>query len=273
LEALQPWNTSCRWRSLWEHYNHATASCGGGLFGGTQQPATGGGLFRSTSITQQPATSGVLFGSTTITQQPAMSGSLFGSTSTIQQPAASAGFFGRTTSQQPATTGGHFGNTTTTTQPSGGGLLGTPNIPPRILVGFARQWYDDWTEYKWRGLFGSSQAKPAAGGLFGITATNPTDTNNLFGGGQQQQSNLFGTTTNTDPLPGGKNFFGSTLGISTFGSGEQPQQQQLTAGSLLSSRSAGGLGQQQNDPVSQHVLSLKGYMMRGTLLPLSVGFR
>jgi hypothetical protein len=158
--------------------------------------------------------------------------------------------------------------------PAAGVCWEHPTYHHEYWWGFVRRWYDDWTEYKWRGLFGGSQAKPAAGGLFGITATNPTDTNNLFGGGQQQQSNLFGTTTNTNPLPGGKNFFGSSaLGTSTFGSGQQPQQQQLTAGSLLSSRSAGGLGQQQNDPASQHVLGLKGYMMRGTLLPLSVGFR
>ena len=89
--------------------------------------------------------------------------------------------------------------------------------------------------------------------MFGSTAAIPTNTCILFEGGRPQQSNLFGSTTNANPLLDG--FFGSsTLGTSTIGSGQQPlaQQQQLNTGSLLSSRSAGGLGQQQNDPASQH---------------------
>ena len=124
-------------------------------------------------------------------------------------------------------------------------------------------------------LLGGSQAKPAGGGLFGSTTTTPTNTNNLFGGGQQQQFNLFGSTTNANPLLGGL-FGNSALGTSTVGNGQQPQQQQLSTGCLLSSKSAGGLGQQQNDPASQHAnltARFEGIYMRGTLLLLSVAFR
>ena len=74
------------------------------------------------------------------------------------------------------------------------------------------------------------------------------------------------SSTNPNPLLGGRNFFGGTLGTSTFSGGQQPQHQQLTTGSLLSSRSAEGLGQQQ-------LIGLKGSIMRGTLLLPSVGFR
>ena len=43
------------------------------------------------------------------------------------------------------------------------------------------------------------------------------------------------------------------LGISSFRSGQQPQQQQLTAGSLLLSRSTGRSGQQQNEPAHANI--------------------
>ena len=71
-------------------------------------------------------------------------------------------------------------------------------------------------------------------------------------------------------------FFGSsTLGTSTFGSGQQPQQQ-LAAGNPLSSGLAGGLGQQLNDPTSQHAnitARFEGIYNVWNLLLLSVGFR
>jgi len=125
------------------------------------------------------------------------------------------------------------------------------------------------------GLFGGGQAKLAGGGLFGSTTTTPTNTNNLFGGGQQQQSNLFGSTTTTNPLLGGKNLFGgSTLGTSTFGSGQQPQQQQLTANfhlGRLEGWDSSRMILQANMLIS--LLGLKGYIMRETLLryPFFVG--
>ena len=133
--------------------------------------------------------------------------------------------------------------------------MGTPKLPARILAGglFGSGTTPTGQSTSGGGLFGGNHAKPAGGGLFGSAATTPTNTNNLFGGGQRHQSNLFGGTTNTNPLLGGKYSFGSsTLGTSTFGGGQQPQQQQLTAGSLLSFRLAGGLEQQQSDPASQH---------------------
>ena len=134
------------------------------------------------------------------------------------------------TTSQPSG-GGLFGNTQSTTTNTGGGLFGSGTMTGQSTSG--------------GGLFGGSQAKTSGGGLFGSMTTTPTNINNLFVGSQQQQSNLFGSTTNANPLLGGKISLGSSaIGTSTFGSGQQPQQQQLTAGSLLSSTSAGGLGQQ-----------------------------
>ena len=125
------------------------------------------------------------------------------------------------------------------------------------------------------GLLEGSQAKPASGGLLESMMT-PTNTNSLSGAGQQQQPNLFESTTNANPLLGGKNIFGSsTLGTSTFGSRQQPKQQ-LAAGNPLSSGLAGGMGQQQNDPACQHAnltARFEGIYMCGTLLLLSVNFR
>ncbi len=124
----------------------------GGLFG-TSTPATGGGLFGST--TTQPAAGGGLFGTTSTSTQPATGGGLFGP-STGTTP-ASGGWFGSST---PG--GGLFGTSTSSTQPSaGGGLFGTNTTG---------------------GLFGSATCtaiQPAAGtglgfaqgGLFGAPAT------------------------------------------------------------------------------------------------------
>ena len=84
------------------------------------------------------------------------------------------------------------------------------------------------------------------------------------------------SSTNPNPLLGGRNFLGGTLGTSTFSGGQQPQHQQLTAGSLLSSRSAGGWDSGWmilRASMLVLLLGLKGYIMRGTPLLLSVSFR
>ena len=117
-------------------------------------------------------------------------------------------------------------------------------------LGFARRWNDIRPEYKSQvavAYLEVARRNRLAEACLGVRRPPRRILSTCSGGGQQQQSNLFGSSTNANPLLGG--FFGSsTLGTSTFRSGRQ----QLTAGSLLSSRSAGWLGQQQNDPASQH---------------------
>ena len=176
-----------------------------------------------------------------------------------------------------ARTGGLFGSTTTTTQPSGGGLFeNTQSTTANIGGGlFGSGTMTTGQSTSGGGLFGGSKAKPAGGACLGVRRPPRRILTNLFRGGQQQQFNLFGSTTNANPLLGGL-FGNSALGTSTVGNGQQPQQQQLSTGCLLSSRSAGGLGQQQNDPASQHAnltARFEGIYMRGTLLLFSVGFR
>ncbi|WVW81345.1 hypothetical protein I302_103336 [Kwoniella bestiolae CBS 10118] len=175
------------------------ATSGGGLFGslgGQQQPgqagtslfgakpATGGGLFGSTTTQpQQPAAGGGLFGSTATPQQPAAGGGgLFGSTSTQPQPATSGGLFGSTNQAKPATGGGLFGSTTQQPSTTGGGLFGS-------TTGGG-------------GLFGSTNAQsstqqPQQNSLFGSTnqQQQPQQSSSIFGqAGQPQSSSLFGQT-------------------------------------------------------------------------------
>ena len=138
-----------------------------------------------------------------------------------------------TTSQQPATTGGLCGSTKTTNQPSGGGLFGntqptTTNTGGGLFGGGTMTGQST----SGGGLLGGNQAEPAVEACLGV---------------RRPPRRMLKTYS------GVAGFFGSsTIGTSTVGNGQQPQQQQLPTGSLLSSRSAGGLGQQQNDPASQH---------------------
>ncbi|KAJ7679060.1 nucleoporin FG repeat region-domain-containing protein [Mycena polygramma] len=165
-------------------------AAGGGLFGQSQsQPATGGGLFGQPQNQPQPATGG-LFGQSQNQQQqqPAAGGGLFGQS---QQPAAGGGLFGQSQNQQG---GGLFGQNN---QQAGGGLFG------------ASQQNQQQPAAQGGGLFGSAPlfgAPKPAGGLFGGTSTN------------NQQPNLFGNSTNANPLFASNNATNSMFA-------QRPQQQ------------------------------------------------
>ncbi|ODN73888.1 hypothetical protein L202_07405 [Cryptococcus amylolentus CBS 6039] len=170
----------------------AGAPAAGGLFGSLgagqqqqqqqQQPATGGGLFGSTTQPQQQQQSGGLFGSTA-NQQPQQQagGGLFGSTGGQQAgQQAGSGLFG-STAQKPAS--GLFGSTTQPAQQStGSGLFGSTSQPAQHNTG--------------GGLFGSTTQPQQSGGtgLFGSTSQPPKPAGSLFGN-QPGGTSLFGQTT------------------------------------------------------------------------------
>ncbi|GAA5985765.1 hypothetical protein JCM5350_005274 [Sporobolomyces pararoseus] len=159
-------------------------------FGAPAAPATGGGLFGSSSTTPAfgaaPAAPSTGFGST-----PASGGGLFGSSGTsafgqpaTSQPAAGGGLFGSAPSQ-PAT-GGLFGSST------GTGGFGQPAAPASTPA---------------FGGFGATQNKPATTGFsFG---SNNTTTPASTGGG------LFGSTPAATSQP--SNPFGQPAAPATGG--------------------------------------------------------
>ncbi|KAL1703604.1 hypothetical protein EV121DRAFT_260723 [Schizophyllum commune] len=180
-----------------------TGTGGGGLFGntgGNQQQ--GSSLFgQSNQQQQQPATGGGLFGSTTNTNT-GTGGGLFGSTNNANTGTGGGGLFGNTSNTNTSNTGtggGLFGSTSNTNT-GGGGLFGSTTNTNTNTGG---------------GLFGSNNAHTSntntgGGGLFGSTNTNTNTGGGLFGNTQQnQQQNqsgggLFGSTNNSNSLFGAK---------------------------------------------------------------------
>ena len=144
--------------------------------------------------------------------------------------------------QQPAATGGLFGSATTTTQPSGGGLFGnTQSMTTNTGGVFFGSGTTTGQSMSGGGLLGGSQAKPAVEAC--LRGRRP----------RRILTTCAGVASNSNPIHLGVPLMPircravKILGISTFRSGQQPQQQQLTAGSLLLSRSTGRSGQQGQD--------------------------
>ncbi|KAI0004429.1 nuclear protein 96-domain-containing protein [Xylariaceae sp. FL0662B] len=251
-------------------------SGGGGLFG--NKPASGGGMFGSTS-TSQPAQSGGLFGSGGFgntgntgnafgSTNTNTGGGLFGSSNTNQNKGFSfgnanapsntgtgGGLFGSSNtgsgfgSNTASNTGGGglFGsNTNTTNQNTGGGMFGSANQQNTggSAFGGGGGFGSQNQQQSGGGLFGSSQQKPAGGGLFGSTNTTSGTGGGLFGG-QSSSTSPFGQST-TNQTGGG--LFGSKP-ATTGGVFGQPSNTQNTntGGGLF-----GGLGQNnQNQPQQQ----------------------
>ncbi|KAK2042485.1 hypothetical protein LZ31DRAFT_470301 [Colletotrichum somersetense] len=181
---------------------------------GRSASATGGGLSintgaanSATGSSSTPAAGGGLFGNATASTQPATSGGLFGGTQT-----GGGGLFGNK-SATPAT-GGLFGQSqsTTTSQPQqsgGGGLFGTAQPqqqqqqqqqqPQQQQSGGLFGSAQPQQQQQSGGLFGASQQKPATGGLFGQSSTQPQQqqqqqpSGGLFGGGNTQTQQNQGT--------------------------------------------------------------------------------
>ena len=245
----------------------ATASGGGGLFGGQQstgfggqsQQAGGSSLFGQQNQNQNQAQSGFgnnnqqkpggLFGNTNTT-----GGGLFGNSNTASTGGGLFGNNNQANQQQPAAAGGLFGNSNNNNQqqPAGGGLFGTAK--PATGTG--------------GGLFGSTPNNNhnAGGGLFGNLGNNNqnqqnqgssifgnTNTNNqqqkpggLFGGTGTTGTGLFNNTNNNQQQPAGGSLFGGgnnqnqTQGGGLFGS--LGNNNNTNNSSLLSST-------QQNNPL------------------------
>ncbi|KIY64027.1 hypothetical protein CYLTODRAFT_425598 [Cylindrobasidium torrendii FP15055 ss-10] len=222
--------------SLFGQNNNNNAGGGSSLFGnkpagsslfgqpaqtGTQQPATGGGLFGTPNAQNQqqqgdqakPAGSG-LFGASSAfatnanTANAGTSGtSLFGSTN---NSGGGGGLFGSTNNNNTSnnatsnTDGGLFGSSNTNT---GGGLFGSSNT-------------NNTAGNTGGGLFGSSTTNNTntGGGLFGSSNTNNSNTGGggLFGSTNNNASNtgsggggLFGSTNNNASNTGGGGLFGT----------------------------------------------------------------
>ncbi|KAK1590320.1 uncharacterized protein LY79DRAFT_516194 [Colletotrichum navitas] len=176
---------------------------------GRSASATGGGLSINTGAANSAAGSssattagGGLFGNAAASTQPATSGGLFGGTQT-----GGGGLFGN----KPAApaTGGLFGQSQSATpsqpqQSGGGGLFGSAQPQQQQqqqqpqqqqsggLFGSAQP-----QQQQSGGLFGASQQKPATGGLFGQSSTQPQQqqqpSGGLFGGGNTQTQQNQGT--------------------------------------------------------------------------------
>jgi len=147
-----------------------TASTGGGLFGRSPAPATAG-LFGAA-----PApSSGGLFGSSTPAPAPA-AGGLFGSA-----PAAAAAF------GAPAT-GSLFGSATPAPAPAAGGLFGSTPAPAPVFGAPAPA----------ASTFGGAAPAPTAGGLFGA----PKPAAPAFGA--PASGGLFGSTSTAAATPKSK---------------------------------------------------------------------
>ncbi|RDA85723.1 hypothetical protein CP532_5941 [Ophiocordyceps camponoti-leonardi (nom. inval.)] len=210
-----------------------------GLFGGSNNQQSGGGLFgNSLQQQQQPSTNSPF-------------GSGFGAQNQ-NQTQQSGGLFGN--NQQKPASGGLFGSTATNTT-SSGGLFGNANNQQQGTGAFGANTNTSTTG----GLFG--QPKPTTTtSLFGATNANQPNTtgSGLFGGlGSNNQaqaatgSSLFGSTNNAQQKPGGlfgqanpisnTGIFGGgnsqSQGGSLFGSGANQQQAQgsVFGGSLLGS--------------------------------------
>lgn len=234
---------------------------GGGLFGQSTAPASGG-LFgqQQPQQQQQQQQQNSLFGGSSNTSafgQPATSnantGTGFGGFGATQNKPATPAFggFGAATST-PAKPGGLFGTPATST--TGTGLFGQPAAPTSGIGGFGTSSNTSGGG----GLFGSSQ--PSTGGLFGQnnTQTSAFGNNNsntggsAFGGG----GGLFGNKPATGTTGGGlfgapsapaqqsSGLFGSSQPANTGGG--------LFGGSTMSSSIGGGLfGQSQPQQAQQ----------------------
>jgi nuclear pore complex protein Nup98-Nup96 len=226
----------------------AGATGGGGLFGGQNKPATGGGLFGNSTTTSQPAPAGGLFGATggttggfgtantaTTGFGGNTGGGLFGNTP--NKPATTTGFgggFGGGTTgtgfganagtstgfgQNPTNTGGGlFGNTNTQQTNTGGGLFGNTTQQQPQSTGFGAGGFGtNNTQQAGGGLFGN-QNKPAAttgGGLFGNTGTQQNAGGGLFGNNTTANAGAFGNTQQQ----GGGGLFGGANKPATGGGG------------------------------------------------------
>jgi nuclear pore complex protein Nup98-Nup96 len=176
-------------------FNGPQANTNTGLFGATQNPQSGGGLFGGGQIQQTQSNQNGLFG-----QNQTQTSSLFGQNQQ-QQPQqngglftkpANTGLFGQST--QPTT--GLFGaNTSQMQQPANQGLFGAQNPqtfgqPSTGGVGglFGGQ-------NKPGGLFGTTQ-QPPVGGLLPSTTQNSLfqqpSTTNTWGATQQQPTSNWG---------------------------------------------------------------------------------
>ncbi|KAI1741739.1 nuclear protein 96-domain-containing protein [Xylaria scruposa] len=190
-------------------------------FGNSNTNTTGGGLFGNTASTGsafgQNNTSTNAFGSNT-------SGGLFGN---ANKPATTGGLFGNTATSQPAQTGGVFGtsgtssfgaNTGTGTSAFGstnnnasGGLFGANNNQNKTGFSFGNTGTNTSGFGSGTNAFGGTNANTTGttggGGLFGNANSGSTAGGSLFGNTGQPATNAFGNT-------------------SSFGSAQNPQQQQ-----------------------------------------------
>ncbi|RDA93721.1 hypothetical protein CP533_0267 [Ophiocordyceps camponoti-saundersi (nom. inval.)] len=200
-----------------------------GLFGGSNNQQSGGGLFGN-NLQQQPNTN-------------APFGSAFGAQNQ-NQTQQSGGLFGN--NQQKPATGGLFGSTATNNTPSGG-LFGNANNQQQGTGAFGTNTNTSTTG----GLFGAPKPTTTTS-LFGATNTNQANTTGtgLFGGlGSNTQtqgatgSSLFGSTNNAQQKPGG--LFGATNSISNaglFGGGNSQNQVGSLFGSSANQQQTQGSG-------------------------------
>ena len=207
----------------------------------TNNSNTGGGLFSNNQSNTNP------FGQQNTGQSSNPFGG-FGQQPQNQTQSSSSNTFGGFGQQnQEQKQGGLFGNTSTNAN-AGSGLFGNQNTnqPSGGLFGQANT-----NQASGSSLFGQKPA--SAGGLFGQSTSNPTNTGGgLFGSGAQNQNQnqsnqgggLFG---NSQPKPGG--LFGNTSSNSggLFGSSNANPNQQ-SGGSLFN---LGGSNQQQPQPQQQ----------------------
>lgn len=204
---------------------------------------------QTANTTTTPATGGSIFGNTSTQQQQPAGGGLFGGQSQGATQSTPS-LFGNT--NQPGQTPSLFGGTNTNTNAGGGGLFGGQQ---------QQQQQQQQPQSTGGGLFGSGsnqqqQHQPAAGGLFGNTATQQPAAmgGGLFGNSTTQQpaatgSGLFGNST-TQPAAMGGGLFGTQQPAATggglFGSTTQQQQPQQQSGGLfggtVATQQAGGGG-------------------------------
>ncbi|KAF8241135.1 hypothetical protein L208DRAFT_1229414 [Tricholoma matsutake] len=173
---------------------------------------------QTANTTTTPATGGSIFGNTSTQQQQPAGGGLFGGQSQGATQSTPS-LFGNT--NQPGQTPSLFGGTNTNTNAGGGGLFGGQQ---------QQQQQQQQPQSTGGGLFGSGsnqqqQHQPAAGGLFGNTATQQPAAmgGGLFGNSTTQQpaatgSGLFGNST-TQPAAMGGGLFGTQQPAATGGGG------------------------------------------------------
>lgn len=195
---------------------------GGGLFGNNQQqkPATGGGLFGSST---QNTASGGLFGTNNNQQQQQSTG--FGTNNAAQnggglfgnKPTTGTGLFGQANQQTNTGGGGLFGNTTTNQnqQQAGTGLFGASNNQQQKPGLFGTS-----TQNTGTGMFSNQNNQNQGGGLFGNSTNQQQQNqgmgNSLLGASQQSNNAPQGLTANLSDVSA----YGSPSLFSNVGSNE-----------------------------------------------------